>query len=206
MTEINIEKHVFPAFATPIVNQHWDDAGDLNEALSKHLLKLEAEDGGVVKSNVGGWHSANDLLDSEEPCLQKLVERITHFNQTAIRHFTLREHRDAPGAMQLEGWANIIRDGQYNLVHSHPNSAWSGVYYVDVGEPTADHTHNGKLELLDPRPAAGLSYTEKSNVYGRLLLSPRPGQLVFFPSWLQHQVHPFFGKGCRISIAYNVTL
>jgi hypothetical protein len=28
--------------------------------------------------------------------------------------------------------------------------------------------------------------------------------IVLFPSWLQHAVRPFYGKGLRISIAINL--
>jgi hypothetical protein len=31
----------------------------------------------------------------------------------------------------------------------------------------------------------------------------RPGQLVIFPSYLQHEVFPFFGDGERITVAFN---
>jgi hypothetical protein len=31
----------------------------------------------------------------------------------------------------------------------------------------------------------------------------RPGQLVLFPSWVNHEVLPFFGTGARITVAFN---
>jgi hypothetical protein len=43
-----------------------------------------------------------------------------------------------------------------------------------------------------------------SKLEERPLIDPIPGVMVLFPSWLQHFVHPFFGKGERISIAFNV--
>ncbi|NJN46627.1 MAG: hypothetical protein HC808_09270 [Candidatus Competibacteraceae bacterium] len=30
--------------------------------------------------------------------------------------------------------------------------------------------------------------------------------MVVFPGWLQHQVHPYFGPGERITIAFNVIM
>ena len=38
----------------------------------------------------------------------------------------------------------------------------------------------------------------------RYLITPIPGLMVLFPSWLNHLVHPFFGAGERISIAFNI--
>ncbi len=30
--------------------------------------------------------------------------------------------------------------------------------------------------------------------------------MIMFPAWLNHFVHPFFGKGERISIAFNILM
>ena len=89
-------------------------------------------------------------------------------------------------------------------MHNHPNWVWSGVYYVTSGEPDPGVPENGKLELLDPRTVVtsvkGLISRE------RPLIEPKPGMMVVFPSYLNHQVHPFIGKGERISIAFNVDI
>ena len=43
-------------------------------------------------------------------------------------------------------WANINPTYSYNKTHTHPNSMWSGVYYIKVPK------NSGKLFLEDPRP------------------------------------------------------
>ena len=43
-------------------------------------------------------------------------------------------------------WANINPTYSYNKTHTHPNSMWSGVYYIKVPKKS------GKLFLEDPRP------------------------------------------------------
>ena len=48
------------------------------------------------------------------------------------------------------GWASVCRAGNYNAPHNHPDSAWSGVYYVDAGDPDEDIPLGSCLELLDP--------------------------------------------------------
>jgi len=37
-------------------------------------------------------------------------------------------------------------------------------------------------------------------------IRPIAGQIVMFPPWLYHSVHPFSGTGTRISIAMNATV
>lgn len=107
----------------------------------------------------------------------------------------------------MAGWANVLRNSQYNSLHRHPNAFRSGVYYVN-GNASAEpkHPFSGKLELIDPRSGASLNYMEGTNLYGRCLVNPSPGQMVVFPGWMQHQVHPYFGPGERISIAFNITV
>jgi len=34
-------------------------------------------------------------------------------------------------------------------------------------------------------------------------VQPLDGRLILFPSWLYHQVNPYFGEGERISISFN---
>jgi len=39
-----------------------------------------------------------------------------------------------------------------------------------------------------------------------LQITPEPGMLVMFPSWIDHMVHPHHGPDDRISIAINIKL
>ena len=59
------------------------------------------------------------------------------------------------GTISAVGWASVCRTGNYNAPHVHPDSAWSGVYYVDTGDPDETMPLGSCLELLDPRSAAG---------------------------------------------------
>ncbi len=206
MSEQSITNHMLPAFASPIVNYHWSDTEKLNQSLMDVILSMQGQTGGVTKSNIGAWHSALDFLDSQHDAVlelrQRLVKLVTELNQQVLRQDVV----DQAHRFRLEGWANVLRNGGYNTVHNHPNAFWSGCYYVNDNEVLREHPFSGKLELLDPRPGASLTYSEKTNLYGRFLLSPNAGQIIIFPAWLQHLVHPYFGQRERISIAFNVLL
>ena len=45
--------------------------------------------------------------------------------------------------------------------------------------------------------------TEMLKPHGQCYLKPTVGQMFIFPSWLHHEVYPFFGEGERLSIAMN---
>jgi uncharacterized protein (TIGR02466 family) len=202
-----IRKTLVPIFTTPIVNFRWPNTDELNQALREAILQHEARSAGISRSNVGGWHSQTDLFTWELDSIKALRGRI-HTFVTELCRTVARDPQDPMHRnFRLEGWANVMRHAQYHSLHSHPNAFWSGVYYVSGNpKPAQAHPFSGKLELVDPRPGASLSFSEHTSLYGRFLLNPLAGQMVIFPGWLQHQVHPYFGPGERITIAFNVTL
>ena len=109
------------------------------------------------------------------------------------------------GTISAVGWASVCRTGNYNAPHIHPESAWSGVYYVDAGDPDDTMPFSSCLELLDPRSAAGGVNTPGDPFGHPVRIAPRAGLLVLFPSWLTHWVHPHSGRRERIAISFNVS-
>ena len=105
------------------------------------------------KSNVGGWRSRNDLFHWPVPEVKEIGAWIMDCVRQVVEA-TARPDRFR-GTLSAVGWASVCRTGNYNAPHIHPESAWSGVYYVDAGDPDDTIPLSGCLELLDPRPAAG---------------------------------------------------
>ena len=191
-------------FPTPIATHQWPDSEELNAELKQLTLAAEQEGAGVARSNVGGWHSDMQFVHGEAPALRRLMGRV----QRMAGEMTRAMMKPKQGQFTIEGWANLLRAGQYNALHLHPNSTWSIVYYV-TGNPApegpgASDAFSGKIEFTDPRPGASATYTVENMMQQRCLLNPGAGAMIGFPSWLQHQVHPYFGPDVRISFAYNV--
>lgn len=200
-----IQNCVEMVFPTPIAVHEWPDSAELNAELKSLILADEAGGDGLARSNVGGWHSGMDFLYRPEPCLARLRGRI----QRMTGELTGALMKPGRSRFSMEGWANVLRRGQYNSLHLHPNSTWSGVYYVTGNPPPdspsdGDAAYSGKIEFVDPRPGASATYTVESALQRRCMLNPGPGAMIVFPSWLQHQVHPYYGPDTRISIAFNV--
>lgn len=194
-------------FATPLLNQQLENTAALNKALTELIAAEAAAEPGLSRSNVGGWHSDTAFLLRSDTTITALRARLEPVFDAL--HRAVADEPEAPVAQpyRLEGWANALDHGGYNSLHSHPNAVWSGAYFVNGNPPAkGNQPFSGRLELVDPRPGASLSYAENTRLYGRCLIDPQPGQLVMFPGWLQHQVHPFFGPGQRLSIAFNLSL
>ncbi len=139
---------------------------------------------------VGGWQSAEDLLEwsaETRQVAQVLVDVLS----------TLRPDLDG---LHLVAWANVLRAGDVFSPHRHAGSAWSGAWYLDVGDGPGGH-----LVLEDPRAGAGvLDSPLLDQAEGAALsLAPQTGTLVVFPGWLLHHVTPYAGDLPRISLSFN---
>jgi uncharacterized protein (TIGR02466 family) len=202
--ELPLSKHLLMAFATPVVCYPWPESEPLNRGLADLILNAERKDDGITRSNVGGWHSAADFFDWQAPAIKVLRERVIEMTMAITRAIAVVKEGPRTFNYRIDGWANVSRNGHYNAVHNHPNCLWSGTYYVCAGKPDPDTPVNGRLELLDPRAGANMVHAANTLLQSRYLITPTPGLMVLFPSWLNHLVHPFFGSGERISIAFNI--
>ena len=106
-------------------------------------------------------------------------------------------------------WANINYPGCYNRVHLHPNSNWSGVYYIKVPE------NSGKLHIEDPRMGNILMLPRQlpmnkipPRLHREAKYNPVEGRMIVFPAFLNHSVEVNKTKkkgerGWRISVSFN---
>lgn len=199
-----MELQVTPAFPTLIAQVRLPDAEAMNQGLHALILNEEAQYSSLGRSNIGGWHSRPDFLHRSDTNVDALTSWITWALRRMISATT---GQDAlKGTLSIAAWATVCRAGAYHAPHSHPDSAWSGVYYVDGGAENPDHPLSGMLEFLDPRAGAE-AVSAPGDPYGEpFRVRPQAGLLVVFPSWLYHWVHPYAGETPRVAISFNATL
>jgi uncharacterized protein (TIGR02466 family) len=188
-----IKEYYFP---TIIYVKDLPNANELNPYLEKHIIEWSNQDKGVSKTNVNGWHSQTDMNHKKEyePLIKELFQ---------MQNEIIQEERLDIKARLGNMWANINPPGGYNNGHLHPNSLFSGAYYVKA------QPNSGRLQLMDPRP--GIQQVMPARKPGKL---PRelwretyydavPGRLIMFPSWLWHKVEPNQSNDIRISVSFN---
>ena len=193
-------------FFVPVLAHRWDGSDDLNAALETAVLAEEGRSAGVRRSNVGGWHSPAGRLEWAGDAGSSLIGRMLAMANHATR-LLFQEHQvQGPRfAWRVSAWANLNRSGDWNNLHFHSGSTWSGTYYVSAGDsPPADRPDAGRLALVDPLLASQMSFFP--GVLPQFLeFAPRPGLMVLFPSYLQHIVRPYLGESPRISVAFNIS-
>jgi uncharacterized protein (TIGR02466 family) len=194
-------------FSTPLFRRVLPSALEVNGYLRELLLARETSDArsGRQYSNVGGWHSEPDLQESWEDEMRLVLGECQALASEATRRLLDPDEILPPHRYALTAWANVSRQGHYNVPHVHM-ATWSAVYYVSVPAECADAGVTGALELLDPRPPAAMVDMPGRFFRTRHIIKPQPGLLVLFPASIMHLVHPFQGSGERISIACDLTI
>jgi uncharacterized protein (TIGR02466 family) len=101
-------------------------------------------------------------------------------------------------------WASTLVHADRFEMHQHANSFLSGAFYLEVSAGA------NPIRFRDPRPQAR---TMDVPVDTELRINRRyyeveagNGQLVLFPSWLEHRVRASYADVSRTSVSFNATL
>lgn len=197
-----------PYFPTLIFQNDVDHSEQLNKTLLD-LTYAERDHGVAVnKSNtaeLGSWHSATNLHKRSEyepllaevnSALERISKELSYASDYALKVTSM--------------WSIINPPGNGNRAHCHPNSLWSGVYYVQAPE------NAGKIEFIDPRTALVMNQPRYENkkkrpreCWTKVNYKPVPGRMIIFPAWLYHGVDSNTAKekgraADRIILSFNI--
>ena len=168
----------------------------LNQELERDIITWSKQDKGITRTNVQGWHSTTNM--AELPQFKKLVNMLYACQKTIYD----QEHLDSEPFLG-NMWANINPPGGMNRAHQHPNSLWSGVYYIKAPK------NSGNLKIDDPRSVACMSRPRQKDgekparLFRETHYEPIAGKCIMFPSWLMHCVDPNESNDIRISVSFN---
>lgn len=207
---------IYPAFAVPFADIQFPEAERLNPEIGALLLSREKEGAKYANPNpslaqqAGVFESNFTLFSWPEPCIQQLrqfcwdalrraVQESNGYTAEEIRRIQIFSHT----------WFHVTRQGGFTIAHTHPMASWSGVYCVDPGETPPDRPESGVLRFHNPHHYSNY-FLDAGNLrlkapyhHGTWNIRFKAGQLVLFPSWVQHEVMPFYGRDERITIAFN---
>lgn len=205
--ELKARAALLGLFETPVLHAQVGDPQATCDALAAAVRQRRAIYTGVDRSNVGGWHSATDMLDWGGPAAREVADLAIRLAKR-LSHFDGRDPASVEWSVRM--WANVSPPGALNMSHAHPGVLWAAVFYVDMGDAGA--AGGGELYLEDPRfplPQARMAGFRMIGGDGQPQAPDRrmvtqAGDLVVFPAWLRHGVRPHGGTGERISIAMNL--
>lgn len=206
---------IAPMFAVPLAQARLADHAELNAELKALLLAREtrpdvSNTSPSLKQQPGVFESQFDLFSWPDAPIRRLREFCwAELGRTIA---TLNGYSPADMArlrIYSHTWFHVTRSPGFVIAHTHPMASWSGVYCVDPGGPSEAHPESGVLRFQNPHYYSNM-FLDPGNArlqapfhHGTWSMRLKPGQLVLFPSWVQHEVLPFFGAGERITIAFN---
>ncbi len=216
MSSLRLEPKIFPVFATPFVVYDVPDCQQFNLRLETFFDQLTLDKAKHQNPRPNNYvqdtlfESNFDLFKYDNADVQKLkvivlqsigwvIAKLNNYSKAELERVQLF----------ADAWFHITEFGGYFHAHNHPMASWSAVYCVNPGTTPEDKPESGLLRFFDTRPHANC-YIDAGNAklidpygFGNYNFKLRPGQLLIFPSYLQHEVAPFMGNDRRITVAVN---
>ena len=189
------------------------------EALCPQLVELflqrEAEGARYRNQTVrdaqqGVFESRFDLHTWPDAPVQQLFGFIHNALAATVHQlggFTPQQWQEL--VFDYHSWFHVTRHGGHQGVHNHPMASWSGIFCVDAGDSPAGREDSGAVRFLDTRVGAEM-YLDAGNDQlrgqfrqGGYRYTHAPGRLVMFPSYVYHEVFPYWGARPRVVVAFN---
>lgn len=211
---VNPAIRVSPVFAVPFGEARLGECGRLNRELEALFLARESEE---YRNPTPSHTPQQEMFESRfnlfrwpESCVRELRSfMLDAVMQTVIQTSNIKPEELARLTMHNHTWYHLTRYAGSFVAHNHPLASWSAVYCVRAGKQPPEQRESGLLRFMDTRAGAD-SYLDPAN---RRLQAPfalksldirlQEGQLIVFPSYVYHEVTPFYGQDTRITVATN---
>ena len=187
---------MLPLFRSDIFIKENVGTEEQREDLKKQILHAKENDIGTQGgSNHGCWRSnatydmewlynemrqlsdhANEIYFEDDPVFKSFIENCTN------RDFGI--------------WTNVNEVGSKNVLHTHTDDAWAGIYYLQAEE-------TGNLVFTNPANLL-LQCNSKSPYTRKTGIKPEDGMLVIWPGWVPHEVLENKSNKQRINIAWGI--
>ena len=137
-------------------------------------------------------YASLDDLPHRDPAFAELVRAIDKHVAAFAKASGFRLRR----RLKLDSlWVNILKPGAAHSGHIHPHSAVSGTVYVEA-PPGA-----GAIRFEDPRLPLTMAAPLGDERF--VSVTPEPGMILLWESWLRHEVLAGSAKTERISVSFN---
>lgn len=151
------------------------------------------------KTTRKGHQSLGDVFKSKGVNLAKLKQMIAKEMQEYYKKFQDESClliQQWPKDINIVGWHVVLQTQGHQKVHIHPDRWLSGVIYLQV-VPSMDNDEGAIEFCMD-----GENYSHPGT--SRMTYQPLAGDIVLFPSSLNHRTVPFSSDKERIVIAFDL--
>ena len=159
-----------------------------NEHLAEHQQEVQSVRNMI---NLRRFHAIAD--DAARQLMAELQAQVDDY----LAQWAGSDHPLAlmvPTRSRLSAWALISRGDGFNVPHVHHKGWATGVYYPS---DLPSNVQGGELSIGRPT-GEGEPFSDD------IVIRPRAGLLVLFPSYYTHRTTPISGRGERMSVAFDV--
>jgi uncharacterized protein (TIGR02466 family) len=148
-----------------------------------------------------GYTSYGSLTDLPQR-MPEFAELKRHLDKHAAAYAALLNFNLARKPRLDNLWVNILKPGGGHTGHIHPHAFLSGTVYVDVPDgASALKLEDPRLPMMMARPGVHADAPEAERPF--VYLTPQPGTVLMWESWLRHEVPTNAARADRISISFN---
>jgi hypothetical protein len=223
MTEQTFQMHVMPSVFVLETTMPQSMIDSVNDYMDEYKEKKDKQS--LKHSLVGQIDKGEQLLlDHNDDRMVDYNNFICTLGADYINHFAGSgagmKLKNPKQVMVDETWSVHSYDGDYNPIHDHGTKTLMGISTTawtkvpkQIGAKAAANTPTYSLYNESGHCDGCIAFqygmnsvidTERLRPPQSFVMTPEVGKLLVFPSWLQHMVYPFKGKGERRTIASNL--
>jgi len=169
----------------------------LDRVLTEKELKTIAQYKKETKKN-GGNNRTKDSYVLEHKSLKNLKKDlnkkvIDYFNKIICSNSSIIPYI-------TQSWINYIKNNEFHHRHSHPNSYISGIFYIDADKEV------DKVDFFKLSDRTLKLHPTQFNIFNSTSIGYpiQGGDVLLFPSSLEHGVDNKKGTNIRISLSFNI--
>jgi uncharacterized protein (TIGR02466 family) len=178
-------------FPTPVM------FGEMGRAYTKEELAFFKQQQSKTKKNTGNIHTTDTYI-LNQPAMTGIKSILDEYIKEYYTNIMCVKDGVKPYITQ--SWINYTNSGEYHHRHAHPNSLVSGVLYLDSNKDKDKIVFydSDLYKRIKPEISTWNIYNSDSWWF-----PVGTGDLVMFPSELEHMVEQKQGDNLRISLSFN---
>lgn len=196
---------LYKAFPTPIANVENFITEFECDRILEELLKIPTTGHGTLVNGTSSHYVDREEHQGPDPRVTAKIKHILGTDTYRDLNFYVNTFAVDFGLCHVDitsMWYNIQHKGSILKDHCHPNSRVSGVIYLEVGDDPSP------IYFRHPNP---LMHNEKCNYHTEfneifVRFNASKGDLIIFPSWLEHGSHGVANNSDRrVALSFNTT-
>lgn len=170
--------------------------------------------GQTLAGNIEGQYDFKNIGTPEEQSrfMSIMASHVNEYLRSGLQVSNLDEmpnEEEHDVAIQLQGypWVNFTKAGEFNPMHTHPESVISASLYINIPEVIAQEKEKVKEHSNQPVPG-DIIFTGGliDNIWqaSHINYTPKTGDCIFFPGGMHHAVYPFKSDVERVTLSFNI--